>query len=176
MENGTYISDEVNELFGIQTELTFCFPSITLKKWEELGKEIYLKEWLEREGYKIYEISPVENTLTSSRVVFNQKFNLEDFINHLETEYKWENQIVRSESIWAEVSDGYWGYILILQDGKWKLARQNPFPGENQKLPSGVAGMNGTSSGAGVSGFKGMGYAKLTGLSGSSSYAKVPKK
>lgn len=171
MENGTYISEEVNELFGIQSELIFSFPSTSLKKWEELGKENYLKNWLELDGYKISSISPIENTLTSNKVIFNQKFELEDFINELEMEIKWSNSKDKDEAIRAEVSDGVWGYKLILQESKWRLARQIPFACVGNSLPSGIAGMSGTSGPSGmIAGHTfTSGISSSNGLAGSSS-------
>ncbi len=171
MENGTYISEEVNELFGIQSELIFSFPSTSLKKWEELGKENYLKNWLERDGYKISSISPIENTLTANKVVFNQKFELEDFINELETEIKWRDPRDKDRAICAEVSDGVWGYKLILQESKWRLARQIPFACVGNSLPSGIAGMSGISGPSGmISGHTfTSGISSSNGLAGSSS-------
>lgn len=171
MENGTYISEEVNELFGIQSELIFSFPSTSLKKWEELGKENYLKNWLERDGYKISSISPIENTLTANKVVFNQKFELEDFINELETEIEWRDLKDKEEAICAEVSDGVWGYKLILQESKWRLARQIPFACVGNSLSSGIAGTSGTSGPSGmISGHTfTSGISSSNGLAGSSS-------
>jgi hypothetical protein len=172
MENGTYISEEVNELFGIQSELIFSFPSMSLKKWEELGKENYLKKWLEGEGYKISSISPIENTLTANKIIFNQKFELEDFINELETEIKWNDLKGKEEAIYAEVSNDVWGYKLILQESKWRLARQIPFDCVGNSLPSGIAGISGTSGPSGmISGhtFRTNGTSSINGLAGSSS-------
>lgn len=171
MKNRTYISEEVNELFGIQSELIFSFPSMGLKKWEELGKENYLKNWLELDGYKISSISPIENTLTANKVIFNQKFELEDFINELETEIKWRDTKDKDRAICAEVSDGVWGYKLILQESKWRLARQIPFACVGNSLPSGIAGMSGTSGPSGmISGHTfTSGISSSNGLAGSSS-------
>ena len=170
MENGTYISDEVNELFGIQTELEFSFPSLSLSRWKELGEEKYLKNWLEVMGYKIHKISHVEKTITANRVIFNQKFDLEDFIDDLETESKWEDPQNRNEAMRGEVSNKHQGYKLILQNNEWKLQRQSPFFLPGYSFTSGVSGMSGTSGGAGFSGKAIVtSVSAVNGLSGSSS-------
>lgn len=168
MQDETHISDIANEFFGIQSQLIFQFFNpggssiLEAEPLSDFSKECEdFTKWLTHKGYHISEINRKHNLYYE--IVFNQLIDLEGFINNLEDETKGLTKHNKDNSLNCGVSDGDITYMMVNENGEWKLARQRPSVFYNYR-----------GSGASTSGYAGSssyyGAAGTTGTTGTSAW------
>jgi len=176
MEDESHISDIANEIFGIQSQMSFHFfisqedsHQLTEDKRERL-KSVYdnFPNWLSQKGY--YISSKEEETECSFNIVFNQLVTLEEFVDRLEDESK---EFAKANAADGTPSCRVGGdqdktYLIVYEKGDWRFARQRPRPHYNYRGGYGTTSTSGYAGSSSFSGgsFTGRGPAGLTGKAG----------
>lgn len=181
MQDESHISDIANDIFGIQSVLTFHFFPAKRKSTEE-GENIQalfegFPDWLSLRGYYVSKKMETENLVY--QITFSQLVTLEEFIYRMEDEPKLEEPFQYSRYPELVIRNEKDAYYAVHLDGDWKLARQRPK--ESWSFMPYIPGYAGSSSFSGVSGTGSVvgsygltGSAGVTGTTGPSGPSGAP--